>query len=428
MSLDRLKSPSFQSIRNVNIPKINTSTLSNGIPVHYISIGEQPIVKLEISFDAGNWFEKQNGESFFVAKMLGEGTNSFTSSQISTFFDQYGAFIEFGHGLDRANITVYGLVKYLPTLLPMVKEILESAVFPDDELEKFKKIQLQTLEVNAEKTSFIANKVFRKKIFGENHPYGNSLDEDAINTISRKNLLDFYQKYWLNKKPRIFLSGKVTEYEVTLLDDFFGKYNGEFTSKSVLPELDYVNSTVEKAILIEKHDSIQSSIRLGKQMMTRKHPDYFKMLVLNETLGGYFGSRLMRNIREEKGFTYGISSNIAPFKNAGYFIIGTDVKKENTQQTIEEIHKEIKILQSELIKDDELEVVKNYMIGSFAGSLNTPFDILDRYKVIFSEELSIDFYDNYIQNIQAVNSEMVLDVANQYLALDSLFEIIVGGK
>lgn len=427
MILDRVKSPAFQTIKQVTIPKIESILLSNGIPVHYISIGEQPVVKLEISFDAGNWYEKQNGASLFVAKMLGEGTKKYSSSQISAFFDQYGAFIEFGHGLDRANITVYGLTKYLPTLLPMVKDILENAIFPEDELAKFKKIQLQTLEVNAGKTSFIANKVFRKKVFGDNHSYGNSLDEEAIQAINRNTLLDFYRNFWLGKKPRIFLSGKITGNEVNLLDDFFGKNDVQSIVKDIsLNKGEYV--MLEKSVLIEKEDSIQSSIRMGKQMMTRKHPDYFNMLVLNETLGGYFGSRLMSNIREEKGLTYGISSNIAPFSKAGYFVIGTDVKRENTQQTIDEIYKEINILQRELIKEDELEVVKNYMIGSFAGSLNTPFDILDRYKVILSEELPLDFYDCYIPNIQAINAEMVLEAANQHLAIDSLVEIIVGGK
>ncbi len=427
MILDRVKSPAFQTIQQVSIPKIESTMLSNGIPVHYISIGEQPVVKLEISFEAGNWYEKQNGVSLFVAKMLGEGTKKYSSSQISAFFDQYGAFIEFGHGLDRANITVYGLTKYLPTLLPMVKDILENAIFPEDELEKFKKIQLQTLEVNAGKTSFIANKVFRKKVFGDNHSYGNSLDEEAIQAINRNTLLNFYQNFWLGKKPRIFLSGKITESEVNLLDDFFGKNDVQQIVKDVsLNKGEYM--MLEKSVLIEKEDSIQSSIRMGKQMMTRKHPDYFKMLVLNETLGGYFGSRLMSNIREEKGLTYGISSNIAPFSKAGYFVIGTDVKRENTQQTIDEIYKEINVLQRELIKDDELEVVKNYMIGSFAGSLNTPFDILDRYKVILSEELPLDFYDCYIQHIQGINAEMVLEAANQHLGIDSLVEIIVGGK
>lgn len=427
MILDRVKSPDFQTIKAVNIPRIESFIFSNGTPLHFISVGEQPVVKLEISFDAGNWFETQNGVSFFVAKMLGEGTSKHSAAEINAFFDQYGAFIEFGHGLDRANMTVYGLTKHLGNLLPMVQEILHEAIFPEKELEIFKNIQLQTLQVNTEKSSFVANKIFRKKAFGDTHPYGNSLDEVSIQQIEREHLQAFYQTFWLNKKAKIFLSGKITENEVRLVEDYFGK-NVISDAQEHEVNTSHQDSIIQESVLIEKASAMQSSIRIGKQLMTRKHPDYFKMLILNETLGGYFGSRLMKNIREEKGLTYGISSNVSPFTRSGFFVIGTDVKREFTQQTIDEIHKEIKILQTELIQEDELGVVKNYMVGSFAGSLNTPFDIADRYKVIFSENLSESFYDNYIANLQAVTSEMVLETANKYLVIDSLIEVIVGGK
>ncbi|MEA5137654.1 M16 family metallopeptidase [Arcicella rigui] len=426
MILDRVKSPDFQTIKSVNIPRIESLTFANGTPIHYISVGEQPVMKLEISFEAGNWFETQNGVSLFVAKMLGEGTSKHSAAEINAFFDQYGAFIEFGHGLDRANMTVYGLTKYLGNLLPMVYEILHDAIFPEKELAVFKNIQLQTLQVNTEKSSFVANKVFRKKAFGDTHPYGNSLDEASIQQIEREHLQAFYQSFWYNKKAKIFLSGKITEHEVRLVEEYFGK---NVITEAQEHEVSIVKqSERQEPILIEKTSAMQSSIRMGKQLMTRKHPDYFNMLVLNETLGGYFGSRLMKNIREEKGLTYGISSNVSPFSRSGYFVIGTDVKREFTQQTIDEIHKEIQRLQNELIQPDELEVVKNYMIGSFAGSLNTPFDIADRYKVIFSENLPESFYDNYIANLQAVTSEMVLETANKYLAIDTLVEVVVGGK
>jgi predicted Zn-dependent peptidase len=308
----------------------------------------------------------------------------------------------------------------------MVQELLNEATFPANELETLKNIQLQTLQVNSEKTAFIANKTFRKKVFGDIHPYGNSMTEVAIEDINRTALIEFYKKSWQGKPYRIYLSGNVGENEIQLIEQYFGtqEINQSTDSRT------FVNKILSKGenILINKEGAMQSSIRMGKQLMTRKHPDFFTMMLLNEVLGGYFGSRLMKNIREEKGLTYGISSNLALFGQAGYFVIGTDVKREFTQQTIDEIHKEIKILQTKLISGSELEVVKNYMVGSFAGSLNTPFDITDRYKVIFSENLSLDFYQNYISNIQQVSNLMLLEAANKYLDVDSLFEIVVGGK
>jgi zinc protease len=424
--LDRTISPDFQTIKEINIPPAQEITLSNGIPLYVINVGEQPVIKIEFSFDAGNWQEPQNGVSLFTSKMITEGTAKYSSAEISEYFDKFGSFTESGQGLDRANFVVYGLKKHLPDLLPMVKEILENATFPEKELETLKNIQLQTLQVNAEKTAFVANKIFRKTIFGDHHPYGNSLTEEGIEGVSQESLINFYRNYWQGKPFRIFLSGNIGDTEIKLLEQYFGSQKIEQAAENKQFS-DKVFSKGE-TILIEKEGAMQSSIRMGKQLMTRKHPDFFTMLLLNEILGGYFGSRLMKNIREEKGFTYGISSNLALFGQAGYFVIGTDVKREFTQKTIDEIHKEIRILQTELISANELETVKNYMVGSFAGSLNTPFDITDRYKVVFSENLPLDFYKNYIPNIQKISDVMLLEAANKYLDIDSLFEIVVGGK
>ena len=430
--LDRTTNPDFQTIKAINFPPVKALTLSNGIPLYVINVGEQPVIKIEFSFEAGSWQETQNGVSLFTAKMITEGTSQHSSTQISEYFDKFGSFTETGHGLDRANFVVYGLKKHLPSLLPMVQELLQDSVFPEKELSSLKNIQLNTLQVNSEKTSFIANKTFRKTIFGQVHPYGKSLNEANIEEINQETLLNFYRNYWQGRPFKIFLSGNVSNIEIALVEQYFGGFMVGGAGRNVVGEdIDHEINSIPKVIeniLIEKEGAIQSSIRMGKHLMTRKHPDYFPMLLLNEILGGYFGSRLMKNIREEKGLTYGISSNLALFSKAGYFVIGTDVKREFTQQTIDEIHKEIKILQTELVDESELETVKNYMVGSFAGSLNTPFDIADRYKVIFSENLPLDFYQNYIPNIQQISAIQLLEIANKHLGLETLTEIVVGGK
>ena len=150
------------------------------------------------------------------------------------------------------------------------------------------------------------------------------------------------------------------------------------------------------------------------------------MIVATEILGGYFGSRLMRNIREEKGFTYGISSSIVPMRQAGYWAIGTDVKKEFAQATLDEIQKEIHRLQTELVPENELETVKNYLAGEFAGSLNTPFEIADRVRLMVLEGLDVEFYSNYIQRLRVVTAEDIQRMANQYWQWEDLQQVIVG--
>jgi predicted Zn-dependent peptidase len=176
----------------------------------------------------------------------------------------------------------------------------------------------------------------------------------------------------------------------------------------------------------DKEDAVQSSIRVGRKLFKRQHPDFYRMIVANEVLGGYFGSRLMRNIREEKGFTYGISSSMVPMRQEGYWVIGTDVKKEFTNDTLVEIQKEISRLQTETVTDDELETVKNYLSGEFAGSLNTPFEIADRVRLMVLEGLDTDFYSNYIQRLRVVTAEEIRSMAQQYWQWDDLQRVIIG--
>jgi zinc protease len=425
LMLDRTIAPNYQTIQSVFIPKAQTQYLDNGLPLHVINVGEQPLIRLECIFKAGTWYEPGRATSLFTTKMLNEGTSTYSSRQISEYVDQYGAFIEFNHGVDKITLTVYTLVKYLPEILILVSDILQDSIFPEKELENIKSITAQTLRVNLEKNTYIANMAFRSLLFGKNHPYGKSLQEEDIDTIEANALRDYYQQYICGRTFDIVLAGKVTEQEIVLTNRYLGKL--EVSSAETFQAKNQLYVPDLAPLIIEKTNSVQSTIRLGRHLFPRRHADYLPISLLNEILGGYFGSRLMKNIREDKGFTYGISSNTVTFIHEGYWIIGTDVKRESTRQTLEEIDNEINILKTELVKEEELETVKNYMIGSFAGSLNTAFDIADRFKITYFEGLPLDYYDYYIDTLQAVSATQILTLANQYLDKKLFQEVVVGG-
>ncbi|MFD2572505.1 M16 family metallopeptidase [Spirosoma soli] len=428
MVLDRTQSPAFQAIQEIRLPTVQTHRLDNGIPLHLIAVSHQPVLRLECIFEAGTWYEQieEPSTAFFAVKMLTEGTSVRSSAQISEYFDRYGAFVELSSGPDRASVVIYCLTKFLPDILPLLRELLTEPTFPQKELEDLRNITLQNLRVNYEKNAYLAGVLFRAKLFGNDHPYGRSQRPEIIEQLTRQGVVNFYERVIRNRPFQVILAGAVGENEVLLLNRELGQLPIQ-TSELVIVNGEATASN-ELMVLAEKPDSIQSSIRIGRRLFTRSHPDFFKMLVTNEVLGGYFGSRLMKNIREEKGFTYGISSNMPSFRRDGYFLIGTDVNKENTQQTIDEIHKEIRILQSQLVSEGELETVKNYMAGEFVGSLNTPFEIADRYKVILLDGLPDDFLKNYIQRLRAITPEDILETATRYLVIETLHEIVVGGK
>ncbi len=384
-------------------------------------------MRIECIFNAGAWYENgQPGAAFFALKMLAEGTARRTSAEISEYVDRYGAFLELNTGPDRASLVVYCLTRHLGSILPLVEELLTESTFPQKELDDLRNITLQNLKVNNEKNAYVAGVLFRQNLFGKEHPYGRSQQPEVVENLTRQSVADFYERSIRNRPFRILLAGHVSELEVQLINERLGVMS---VQEATNEQRTYANPLVaETMVLAEKAESLQSSIRMGRRLFTRHHPDFFPMLVTNEVLGGYFGSRLMRNIREEKGFTYGISSNLVSFRNDGYFLIGTDVKKEVTQATLDEIRKEITILQTQPVLADELDTVKNFMAGEFVGSLNTPFEIADRYKTILLDGLPADFLSNYVQNLRAVSAEQIQKTAQTYLNDEVLMEVVVGGK
>lgn len=426
MLLDRTVAPDFKVINSINLPETESFVLDNGIPLHVINIGEQPVVRLEVIFDAGNWYEKDQGTSFFAVKMMTEGTSSLTSSQISEAFDKLGAFIDMTHSSDRSGIVVYCLSRFLPEVLGLVKDLIQDSVFPEKELNDLRNITLQNLRVNKEKTAYLASTALRGLLFGATHPYGQRQEEQLIETLPLKAIKSHFEDFIRQGNGTVILAGQVNEGDVARVNEYLG--NNDRISLQAVPVHQNTSEYAGQALLIEKEDSVQSSIRIGRRLFNRHHPDYFKMLVTNEILGGYFGSRLMKNIREEKGLTYGISSSVVTLAHDGYFMIGTDVKKEFTQQTIDEIKKEILRLQTELVGEEELQTVKNFMAGEFAGSLNTAFEVADRRKILLLDGLPADFFNRYIDQIHATTAEDVRYIATTYLQPEDMAEVVVGGK
>lgn len=426
MTLDRTIAPDFKVVQTVNLPGPQTYTLDNGIALHVINIGEQPVVRLECIFEAGNWYESEAAASYFAVKMLTEGVEGMTSQEISEAFDQLGAFTELTHTSDRVGIVVYCLSRFLPEVLPLVQKLIRGATFPEKEFQELKNITVQNLKVNREKTAYLATTEFRARLFGTGHPYGQSQRTEEIEVLEMDAVRAHYERFIRDGKFTTVLAGQVTAADVqhvnaTLGQNPFDIEAGKFSFNASEP---YQGDET----IVDRPESVQSSIRMGRVLFNRHHPDYFKMLVTNEILGGYFGSRLMKNIREEKGLTYGISSHLVTLRNEGYLMIGTDVKKEVTQQTIDEIKKEISRLQTELVGDEELQTVKSFMAGEFAGSLNTAFEVADRRKILLLDSLPADFFNQYIDRVHATTAEDVMEMANRYLSSEDMVTVVAGGK
>jgi predicted Zn-dependent peptidase len=260
-----------------------------------------------------------------------------------------------------------------------------------------------------------------------NHPYGKTINEDNINAINTSDLVEFYSKFYSTKNCYIIASGKVNEHSLNVINDTLGNCK---MSKNESSFSDY-SSKYEKiesetgSFTFNNSNKVQASIKYGRVLFNRSHPDFYGMQVLSTLLGGYFGSRLMKNIREEKGYTYGIGCSVVSHKDSGYFVISTDVKNEVKDLTIQEIEKEIVTLQSVLVNSEELDLVKNYMLGSFLRMFDGVFSKADRLNVLINNNIDESHYINYIEKIKNISAEEIQALANNYLNKHDITEIIV---
>ncbi|MNR03395.1 Peptidase M16 inactive domain protein [compost metagenome] len=221
------------------------------------------------------------------------------------------------------------------------------------------------------------------------------------------------------------VSGKFDTAGFNLLDSSFG-YDWE---KSEVVKNSFSFSVTDKQFVYkEKPEALQSAIRIGQLAINRKHKDFSGLQILNTVLGGYFGSRLMANIREDKGYTYGIGSGISSLQQAGYLFISTEVGADVCGAALTEIYKEIDLLKTTLIGEDELNLVRNYMLGSMLGSLENVFSHADKFKNIYFSGLDYDYYSRYIETVKTITAEELLALANKYFTTESFTEVVIGKK
>ncbi|RDC64675.1 putative zinc protease YmxG [Adhaeribacter pallidiroseus] len=421
--LNRSVAPALEEISSVQLPASEVTTFSNGSRLHCLYNATQPILKFEIVVKAGKWHEPYNGLSYLTAKMLLEGTQNFTAKQIADQIAFYGASLESNQGFDRTSITLYTLTKHFNSLTELFAEILHLPTFPEKEFDLLKIRTVQNISVEKKKNSYLANQLFTRNIYGPHHPYTTGMDEVILNQTTLAEVKDFYQKHYNLAEAEIFICGDFNAAHIAQIEQLFGKSN--LTGETGLP-ITYKPSGILKKDFLIKEDSLQSSIRVGSSWPNLNHPDYHKLALLNKILGGYFGSRLMKNIREDKGFTYGIYSTISVKEQHAILLIATDVNYLNAQQTLDEIYKEIALLKNELVDSSELETVQNYTLGKLANDLSTIFDQSEKYKNLIVHQLPVTFYSDYIAEVKSVTPEQLLSLANQYYIFENFHEVVVG--
>jgi len=404
----------------------NKSVLNNGIPLYWLSAGTQDVVQIEWVFKAGLWEENQVGVAQATAALMKNGTSARSAIQINEALEYYGASLRVSATNDFNVVTLHTLTKHLPVLLPVVQEVIFDPVFPDEEVALYIQNSLQRLKVNLEKTEFIANRNIDAFLFGKEHPYGRFTEEGDLRKIDAGVLRAFFKKYFTARNCRIFMSGNLNQEHVDLVKNYFGNENWGMESDRIIPEFE-LRPAVEKKyrMQIDQTVNVQGSIRLGRTFPKRNHPDFTPMIVLNTLFGGYFGSRLMANIREEKGYTYGIYSHLYSYREAGALMIATEAGTSVCEAAIQEVYKEMEILCAEQVSEEELLLVKNYLLGNLLGDLDGPFSLMQRWKSMILFELPEDSFDKNIEIYKNISAAEIKTLAQKYFQKENYFELVV---
>ncbi len=421
--VDRSIPPGFKIPEQVAFTQPTKRMLKNSIPLYFISTPHLDVVKIEVIMpnNHADYSPVRGLIPFFTLNMLLEGTNELSSDELDDFFDYYATEVEIVSGYEQQGLSLLTTKNHFREVLPVFRSLFTEATFPEKELAKRKSQKKLTIAIQQDQTGARANQLIRKTLFGELHPFGYISDEAHVDAVTREDIKSYYTTNFCIA-PEIFVTGNISDREMQEIETQFNNLPFQVETDSSTGFETYAGKRVTE----ERPQSLQSSIRLGKILIPKSHTDYNALMVFNTTLGGYFGSRLIKNIREEKGYTYGISSLLGSLRSTDYWMVLADVKKGFAEAVIDEVYKEIKMLTEIPLEKDELETVRNYMIGYFLSQFSNSFDLMGRFKKIHLQGLGYAYYEDQLRYIKSFDPSDILRIGKIYFNEVSIKEIIVG--
>lgn len=416
--------PAIEPIEVPSLSSYKTRTihLSNGIPVHFFEGGTQPVLKLDVVIHASRYDEAEKLTLRTVASLLKEGTESYTSQEIAEELDFYGVGLKTPILMDTLQYSIFTLTKNLESVVPVLRSMFTEPTFPEAELEIFKQRCIQQFQIDIQKNEVVAFREFTSKLFGDDHPYGYNSTVELYKAIDRKSLLAFYNKYFTANHIELVVSGHIDTETIEQLETIFGGLHKK-EDRTVYPLLNPIQYKGSHHINVP--DSHQVALRIGKPTIPKSHKDAPDVYITNIILGGYFGSRLMHNIREEKGYTYGIYAQLEQMKYGAYWTIACELDEKYVKPTLVEIEKEITLLATEPMLDEELKMVKNYLRGTLLQYLDGSMKASEMFVELISEGIDIRYFDALVERIETITAEDIRATAEQYFLHGPILEVVV---
>lgn len=412
--------PAVLPVAHVDLVKPHIFDVTEDVRLLWMKDVPNETVRLDLFFNAGIIRGTQSIPSI-VHSLLFSGTAEKSSIEIHESIDALGGFLDTDLSFETAVVTLYCLRENLDTIAQLVADAISGLSFRENEVEDTLRSMEHKFKENQQKVRNVALQQFRKALFESHEDYALLSEASDFREPNFAAMKRFFKDHYLNGLTRITLVGNVDQDTVDSIIDRFGKW-----AIDALPEFGKDFQTSQQKLHFNVDGAVQTAIRMGRLFIPKTHPDYIGFQVVNTILGDYFGSRLMSNIREDKGYTYGIGSAVMELHNGGYFIIVTEVGKEVTAATLAEIKAELERLQNEPVSPEELELVKNYMLGQLLKSADGPYAMLDIYNSADMYGLDLSYYDEAIRQIREMTAERVQELAKKYLNWEDFLIVTAG--
>jgi predicted Zn-dependent peptidase len=427
--LDRTKKPAAGPTPALKLPEMQKASLTNGLQIVVVEHHELPVVQMQLLINTGSVVDpaEKAGVASLTARLLNEGTAKRTSLQIADELAFLGSMIGASAAYDASQMTMLTLKGHLAATMEIFADVLLNPTFPQQEYDRVQKEVLTSLLQQKDQPTIVANNAFNTLLYGVTHPYGKQIGgtEKSVKSITADDLKNFYSTNYRPNNATLIVVGDITSNEIKKLAE---EHLGKWEKKSV-PAATVGKSPkrmMQQIYLIDKPKAAQSEIRVGHVGVPRLTPDFFALQVLNTILGGQFTSRLNLNLREDKGYTYGARSGYNYRKAAGPFFASAAVKTEVTDSSVIEFMKELNRMCTENVTEKEIEFAKASLIRSLPATFETPAQIAGQVGNLVLYGLPGNYYNTYMQNIQAVTIQDVRRAAEKYIRPNEAAIVIVG--
>jgi len=423
--INRKITPEINEISKISYLLPEKWILSNGATVWGLKAGSQDLVKIDFVFDAGSWYQSENLIAGLANAFMNQGSKNYTAQQIAETFDFRGAYLQLNADQQFGSVNILTLNKYLDEVLKVTADVIKNPVFPEKEVTAQIANRKQQFVIENSKVKVLSHKKFSQVLFGSQHPYANTNKIEDYEQLSCEKLVKFHAENYCLNNCTIVIAGNYDDSLKELLEHYFGEKQPvvERNEPAYL-----IQPASDRIHFVEKADAVQSAIRMGKTVINRDHPDFHGLTVLVTLLGGYFGSRLMSNIREEKGYTYGIGASLLTFPHAAYFSIMTEVGSDVCSKAIDEINFELQRLQNEFVGEDELHLVRSYLLGDMIRNFDGIFAMSNSLRTLLESGLDYSHYDRFVEVVRTITPEELQRLANLYLRVEDMYQVVAGKR